>query len=418
MGKMERLVADSLKKVKDARDELSKYQKEVEEKEKIVDETKQALEKCMGDNEKIKEKLQKITEEFHIARAKVRVTRDLFKERQTEFKELKASQTEQANALAEQLRGAEEEEKAFQQTYEESRKSLLEAQSEFKAAQAKANEMLLADPALLETAQSGNTEEVKICDEECEEMKKWKVDDYLSGELNDSKNLLSKATNYVDKQMKNMHSMFHLLKQTQKRVSKLKKLDEDLNKKIMADITRENTRLGEKLKRVQKYMKRLVRSAENLENKIERVQEGMVQYTETMEKKALKNTKKLVKLNQQIESAMSSLVVVQGELTRTTASQAECMEAASKLKKDSKTAVDATNVANNDAERVDGKLKSVEQSILDLRVKGEAAKVLAEGKIKTSQENLESLKIKADLNDDKTKRLKKATAGLEAATAF
>merc|ERR1719443_1747718 len=215
----------------------------------------------------------------------------------------------------------------------------------------------MSPPALLETEGEGNDAQVQICDEECEEMKAWKVDDYLAGDFDESKTLLDKATNYVGKQMKNMHSMFNLLKQTQKRVSQLKDLDVKLHKEIMEDIRKENKRLAAKLERVQKKMQRLIERAESLEKKVKALQDDIEKYTDDMESKVQENMRNLAKTQQQIPDAMMSLVNLQGQLTRATVGEADCKSIATGLRKRSKEAKEATEKANKAAADSDKKLK-------------------------------------------------------------
>jgi len=412
--KMKGLVAASLATLNEAKEELKKVQKDAEEKQKKVDEAKTVLEKCMGDSEEVKMKFRQLTEDLQIARAKVTVNTELLAKRQAEYDEIKTLQDAEAKTLGARLKSAQDAEAAFKTTYENSKKTLLEAQAEFVKATLKANEMLMGAPALLET--NDGLEPVKICDEECEEMKAWKVEAYLAGNFDESKTLLTKATNYVNKQMKNMHSMFLLLKQTQKRVSQLKVLDVKLHNDIMDDIRKENAGLAKKLVAVQKEMEVLVKQAAILEQQARDLEAAIDKYTEDMELKIEKNMGKLVATQQQIQEVMASLVDLQGQITRATIGQLTCRKDLSNLKKIQKATKEITDKANKDADAANARLKNMEQAIQDLSIEGETAKIRAEGKIKDVQENLDGLMVKADLNDDKTKRLNIATAGLNDAT--
>jgi len=201
---------------KAANDLEKAQQKELDHLTKV----KESLKKCKSDNKDL-EKMKKSVEE-NLAAAKA--AQEAAKKAEADMKKEHEAKQKEAEAKKKALM-------AKQKELEDKKADMVKYIEKTKARIASINEAIEnyePFPGFIELSIRPS-----ICDDECQKYRAWDSSKYMNA--NDEK-MMDDAKKYVNSELEGLHSVLKEIKAVKARVKDLKALDEELHKKIMADL--------------------------------------------------------------------------------------------------------------------------------------------------------------------------------------
>lgn len=146
---------------------------------------------------------------------------------------------------------------------------------------------------------------LEVCDEDCHKaIKAWSPKTYAAS---DDESEMTKAKEFVNDEMNSLHEVMKNVKAVRKRIHVLKKLDDKLNEKIMAELNQKSAELVKSLEKAKLDLSGVVKSVRLCQVKIVWQNAN----SEIIERTGKWQTSKLQKKQ---NKALNDLISVQGEL--------------------------------------------------------------------------------------------------------
>lgn len=352
----------------------------------------------------MKSKLAKVRKALEAAEVRLERANKLLDEKADEKDKLERDQREEKERLDNQLEQLKKEGKIFQRKFEESEEAVQKAQAEFKKANKKLIASIMGEPALLEVT----THE---CDKTCKEIKNWDLESYIKSP---KESILLTVRKHVHNKLREVNRMFRLLKRMKIRTQKLKDFDAKLHDDIMNYISRMNKSLGKSLKRLQAELKELTEEAQRLQLLCEKMSESISQYRSQQENVLSSMKEELARLETEEEELQALLVGVKVKVIKLAHENEEC-------KKQNRAAFKKITRAEEDIEFSDkhtAKTKKliaqVNEDITEMKINGEAELAGLRNGIQEFGTDNEKLKLKAGVNNNFAKEIKRKTKGIKA----